>query len=99
MDDNLKINLEVEGAVGEQYQGAWDRMVKPFFEKKQAELYEVFQECPIRDKDGLVEIHAQHKALKSMEDEFLTFINSGKLARQQLADEPEASKEKGDNDE
>jgi hypothetical protein len=89
MDDNIKQKLEVEGAIGENHQRVWDSMVLPFFDAKHAELYEVFKQCPVRDKDALVEIHAQILALESMKDHFMTFIQTGQLARKQLAIEEE----------
>lgn len=96
MDDQLRHKLEAESAIAEEYKGAWERMVKPFFDKKKEELYEVFQACPVRDKDALVEIHAQHLALSSLEAEFVEHIQTGEMARQQLA---EADKAEENNDE
>ena len=96
MTEEEKIKLGSEVAIGVEYQGAWDRMVKPFFDKKKAELYAVFQNCPVRDKDALVEIHAQHLALTALENEFKERITTGKMAQHQLAEAEEPQKEKND---
>lgn len=97
MDENIKTKLEVEVAIGTQHQGVWDSLLLPFFEAKEKELYEVFKQCPVRDREALIEIHAQTLVLESMKDYFITFINTGKLAQKSLADE-ESAKEKEKDD-
>tara|TARA_R110000772_G_scaffold36127_2_gene86726 strand:+ start:515 stop:796 length:282 start_codon:yes stop_codon:yes gene_type:complete len=87
MNDGITHKLEVESALGDRSQKTWDDMVEPFFTAKKAELYDTFLSCPVRDKDALVEIHAQHLGLEAMRDHFMTFIETGKLARNQLAKE------------
>jgi len=89
MDDNIRTKLEVEVAIGGQHQVVWDSLLQPFFDAKEAELYEVFKGCPVRDKEGLVEIHAQTLVLESMKTHFIHFINTGKLAQKSLSDENE----------
>tara|TARA_R110000744_G_C19370310_1_gene562417 strand:+ start:4601 stop:4873 length:273 start_codon:yes stop_codon:yes gene_type:complete len=76
--------LESEQSIGEMHGRAWEHSVKPFVEAKQAELYAAFVNHPSTDKDGLMLIKLQVNALTSMGDEFQTYINTGKLARQQL---------------
>ena len=95
MDENLKTKLEVEVAIGSQHETLWDSLIQPFFDAKEAELYEVFKKCPVRDKEGLVEIHAQTLVLESMREHFIHFINTGKLAQKHLKDE-ETDKENDD---
>lgn len=79
--------LEFEAAKGEEYERAWESMVKPFFESKSAELYDVFINHPTTDRDGLTILKLQVNALHSLKDEFQSKIMSGKLARQQLGEE------------
>lgn len=87
VDENIKTKLEVEVAIGGQHQAVWDSLLQPFFDAKEEELYEVFKRCPVRDKEGLVEIHAQTLVLESMKNHFINFINTGKLAQKSLSDE------------
>lgn len=96
MDDNTKLALEVEASKGEQYQRAYDQLVTPFFEAKQAELFEAFQDAPTTETDILVTLKLQSNALKSLDEEFKHYINTGKLARQQL--ETEADTEEKDDE-
>lgn len=95
LDENTKTKLEVEVAIGGQHQATWDNMIQPFFDAKEKELYEVFKSVPIRDKEALVEIHAQTMVLESMRTHFIHFINTGKLAQKTLSDE---DKDKESND-
>ena len=90
-----KTLLELEVAKGVQHAATWDKMVEPFFIEKHAELYEAFKNCPVRDKEGLLEIHAQTLALESMRLHFLHFIQTGTMAQKTLSDE---EKEKNDGD-
>ena len=87
INENIRTKLEVEVAIGSQHQGVWDNLIQPFFDAKSKELYEVFKECPVRDKDGLMEIHAQTLVLESMRTHFIHFINTGKLAQKQLKED------------
>lgn len=79
-----RARLESEREIGEMHQRAWKHSVEPFVKAKKAELYEAFINHPSTDKDGLMLIKLQINALISMGDEFQTFINTGKLARQQI---------------
>ncbi len=97
VDENIRTKLEVEVAIGGQHKVTWDNLIEPFFEAKEKELYEVFKSVPIRDKEALVEIHAQTLVLESMRTHFMHFINTGKLAQKSLSDEQlEKDKEKDD---
>jgi hypothetical protein len=95
MDENIKAKLEVEVAIGGQHKATWDSIIQPFFDAKEADLYEVFKKCPVRDKDGLVEIHAQTLVLESMREHFIHFINTGKLAQKTLQDEQDKENNDG----
>lgn len=88
--------LEIEASKGAQHASAWTNLVEPFFDKKSAELYDAFVNCPVRDKEALVEIHAQHLGLKSMKAHFITFIETGKMAQITLNENEEKGKDDGD---
>lgn len=87
MDNQTKHKLEVEQAVGEQHQHAWNELVLPFFEAKQAELYEAFMELPTSNTDGLTLIKLQMNSLLMMKNHFEEYINTGKIAKTQLLGE------------
>ena len=84
MNDSERARLESEQSIGEMHQRAWIHSVEPFIKAKQAELYAAFTAHPTTDKDGLMLIKLQVNALMSMGDDFQSYINTGKLARQQL---------------
>lgn len=79
--------LETEAAIGDNYQRAWDGIVKPFFDLKTEELYGHFVNCPTTDERQLMLIKMQVNALNSLKDEFTSYINTGKLAKKQLEEE------------
>jgi hypothetical protein len=91
MDDNIKLKLEVERAVGDEYARAYESLVKPFIDRKRAELFEVFTEIPSSDIDGLIAIKLQSNALQSLNDEFRHYIQTGQMARQSLTEKEESN--------
>lgn len=78
------ISREREIALGAEHQKTWDALIEPFFEAKQAELFDIFITAGATDKEGLFVIHQQSQALESLRDNFLHFINTGKIAQRQL---------------
>jgi len=83
MIDELKAVLESqidEGVVAVRQQ----EVLKPFFEDKEAQLWEAFKDAPTVDKEGLFDIKLQSNALKGMESYFQGAIDTGKLAQKQL---------------
>lgn len=84
MDDNIKEKLEVEQAMGAEYGRAYNSLVKPFIDRKKAELFEAFQILPTTEADGLLTIKLQCNALESLDDEFKHYIATGQLAKQSL---------------
>lgn len=83
---DLDHKLEIEQAIGEQYGRAYDSMVRPFIEQKQAELFEAFKELPTTQADGLLTIKLQSNALQALDDEFRHYITTGHLAHKSLTD-------------
>lgn len=82
--DDVERKLQVEQAIGEQYGRAYESMVKPFIDRKKAELFEAFQILPTTEADGLLTIKLQCNALESLDDEFKHYIATGQLAKQSL---------------
>lgn len=76
--------LEVEVSRGAEYERCYNSMVKPFIEAKKKELFEAFVSATNTSDSDLVKIKLQANALQSLEDEFTSFINTGKIASQQL---------------
>lgn len=87
MDEVIRVKLELEATLGENHQRVWDTTVAPFFEAKEKELYQAFINLPISEKDSLVDIKMQQNVLRSLEDHFKHFINTGHLARKTLEEE------------
>ena len=87
MNEQQVEKLEHESAVGEQYRQTWNEFVSPFFNRKKQELYEAFLATDSDDADRLVNIRMHVSALDGLEAEFAHFINTGRMASQQLANE------------
>ena len=83
MDDKVAL-LEQEVVAGRDFQDTWDKMVEPFFEWKQKELYDAFLTVGVEDQLMLMNIKMQSMALDGLKSNFLHFINTGKLAEEQL---------------
>ena len=86
MDNSVREKLEVEQAIGEQYQRAYEGLVSPFIERKKAELFEAFQILPTTEPDKLMAIKLQCNALESLDDEFRHYITTGQLAQRSLTE-------------
>lgn len=76
--------LEVERAKGDDYQRVWDQKVGPFCEAKKAELFDAFINLPPTSEKELVVLKMMANAIQSLEEEFKSFINTGKLASTKL---------------
>jgi len=87
MNDIEKFKLEQERAKGEQYKRAYDNLVKPFIEAKNKELFEAFTIIPTNETDKLMMIKHQSNALRSLDDEFKSYITTGELASKSLNEE------------
>lgn len=84
MDQNQRTHLEQEIAKGQEYERVFNAYIKPFIEVKQQQLYQLFTSIPLTDVENLKAIKAQSTAIAALEMEFITFINTGKLAAKQL---------------
>lgn len=91
MDEFTRTKLELETSLGDNHQRIWDTTVAPFFEAKEKELYQAFINLPISQKDSLVDIKMQQNVLRSLEDHFKHFINTGQLARKTLEDDQDGN--------
>ena len=83
--------LEKESMIGERYRQTWNEFVDPFFVRKKKELYEAFIGTSSEDVDRLVSIRMHVSALDGLEAEFAHFINTGRMASQQLAKEEDTN--------
>jgi hypothetical protein len=85
-NDGKKVILEQEKAKGEAHQRAYDNYVKPFFEAKEAELFEAFKYTPSTDTDALVMIRLQLNALEGLKTHFEHYIQTGRMAEATLTE-------------
>ena len=85
-DDVTQRLLEIESSVGDQYKNTWEGFVEPFFVNKAEQLFEAFKTCPSSDVDALVAIRMQMNALDGLKEHFISYVNSGELAKRQLED-------------
>lgn len=88
MNEVERTQLESEVEVAGKYKAAWET-VSIFAEEKEAQLFEAFKSCPSDNPSGLVNIRMQFNAVESLRQEFLTYIETGKLASQSLMTEEE----------
>lgn len=77
--------LELEVSRGAEHSHAWDNMVKPFFDSKEAELIAAFRACSSGDKDQLQLVKLQFNVLEGLKIHFMTFIQTGQMAKHQLS--------------
>jgi len=87
MNNEQRTTAENDAAVGQRYKSMWSDLLEPFFAAKQYELFEMFQNVSSTDTDMLVAVRMQSNALTSLRDEISSFIETGKMAQQQLLDE------------
>lgn len=84
MLDQDKAKLQSEVSKGDEYQRVFDTYIKPFIDEKSEVLFEAFKNIPVQDVDQLKDIKFQVTAIRSLESHFMSFINTGKLAKKQL---------------
>ena len=84
MDDTINERLEIESSVGDQYKNTWDGFVEPYFIEKSKQLFEAFKSCSSSNVDALVAIRMQMNALDGLKEHFISYVNSGELAKIQL---------------
>jgi hypothetical protein len=89
MDEQTKTKLQLEAATGEDWERVYKSKLMPFFSNKRAELFQAFQDIPTSEKDQLLTLKLQCNALTSLEEEFLSRIHTGVMARQALSEEKE----------
>lgn len=86
MKEEESDKLEKEIIIGAQAEKVYEKYIKPFIEKKTALLFEAFKDVSITNIDDIVEIKRMIRVLESLEDEFITFINTGKMANKVVSD-------------
>ena len=87
MDSNLKDKMIMDQAKGESYLRAWENIIEPFFDAKQAELYAAFVNTGTSDMDSLVTIKMQSNVMSALQDEMQHYINTGKFARKAIEED------------
>lgn len=86
MQDSEKEILDDESAKGRRAEAAYNGFFKPFFDEKEKVLIEAFRTVSVTDSKALLNIKLQFKAIDSLHDEMMTFINTGKMASKTLTD-------------
>jgi hypothetical protein len=94
-DDDLKLKLESEAAAGDEYKRVYDSILEGFFARKQLELFEAFTATAATETEALVIIKLQSTAMESLRSEFLTAIETGRLAKMQINETLEKEKDNG----
>lgn len=85
--DEKKRLLEVEKSKGEHYSRVWEGIVRPFFESKEEALIEAFRNASSEDTNVLLRLRMQFNAIESLKLEFMHYIETGRMAQQQLFEE------------
>jgi len=88
MNVNQLEQLEQEDRVGRAANNAYESFIGPFMTAKREDLFNVFQQISIEDTDLLQETKRQLLVLNSLDQEIKTIIETGKMASQQLANQP-----------
>jgi siroheme synthase (precorrin-2 oxidase/ferrochelatase) len=79
-DDYRDARISDELALARQAQLAKTRFLDTFFERKDDELWDAFQDAPIGDTEALEAIHHQCKSLNAMRLEVQAAEDTGKMA-------------------
>ena len=91
MNDDKRAILEIESAKGQRAEHAYETFFKPFFDKKNKELFDIFKDLPTSEPDKLMAVKMQTNALESLGDEIQTLINTGKLAAKSISEEDDGN--------
>mgnify|MGYP003631644804 CR=1 FL=1 len=94
-EDETRTVLEIEAAKGDRYKHIYTDILEPFFNEKQQVLFDAFKTVNATDTDSLVAIKMQSTALESLQSEFETAIETGRMATHQLNATIEKDKENG----
>lgn len=86
MSDEVRQRLEVEVDIGGQYSNSW-KFVSKFVNEKFAQLLEAFENTHATDIDTLVAIKNQHNVLQGIQNEFLSYIETAKMAANALSED------------
>lgn len=86
MDREEKIDrLQNESIKGAKAEKVYENYIKPFTEAKTEILFNAFKDISINDPEALMEIKRTLRTLESLDQEFLNFIDTGKMATQSLS--------------
>ncbi len=87
LNDIEQVKLNDEAHKGRRHEEVWEQYIKPFFDSKEAQLYQAFVETPTANPEMLSTIKMQHNALRGLEAHFKEFIETGKMAQITLNEE------------
>jgi len=86
---DLLDRLKEEQKRGKQAEHAYEAFIRPFIGEKRQVMFEAFQAASIEDVSALLEIKRQDMAIKALEGEIESVINTGKMAAKTLAEKQE----------
>lgn len=84
MNNSIENQLNDEITTGRNAQRAYDSFIKSFVLDKRAVLFTAFQDVSIVEAEALQEIKRQLIVLETLDQEILTIIETGDLAKKQL---------------
>lgn len=87
-------HLNDEVAAGRQAENVYRAHIKPFVEEKELVCFEAFKAVSVMDVDGLLEVKRQLMAIHALEEDFMSKMNTGKMAQQMLDKAAETQKDK-----
>lgn len=85
MSKELNDKFDQEITIGNQAKNAYEHFFKPFIDRKRDLIHRAFEELSPTDIDSLVELKRHSLALALLEDEMLSYIQTGKMAELQLS--------------
>lgn len=82
--EGLKSHYEAEVEKSREYGHFYDFFLKTFIEEKKLNCFETFQNCSVTEIDRIMEIKRLLMVLNQLEEEIITIINTGKMAKVSL---------------
>jgi len=86
LNDGQINQLEDEISKGNQSEKMYTLYVEPFVTNKRENLLSLFEEISIEDVDMIMEIKRTLKIIAVFEQEFITFIDTGKMASHTISE-------------
>ena len=93
LTDKQVEKLLLEQTIGQDHKETYERLIEPFFAERKALLFSVFCDTSADDVEQLQLIKMQETVLESMRKHFMHFIETGKMAEIQLANDKQEDEE------